>query len=118
MDDTNPDVERALDALLDRERAVVLSGRLDQLSQLVPEKEALLERLACSGLSATSEPGRLMNKAVRNQELLENALKGLRSVANRIATLRQMSRSFDTYDQSGRRARILVRRENNVEHRA
>lgn len=117
---SNPvsDIMTALDALLERERAALLSGDLDRLPELLHEKTALIDALA--GLDAAAEPlpEALKEKALRNQALLDGALEGIRHVAGRIAALRRLRQSFETYDETGRRRTIegdIVRR---IEKRA
>lgn len=108
----------ALDGLLDRERQALLDGDLDHLVSQLEEKEALIERLNdCE--DAEGEPLKALQvKVLRNQALLDSALQGIRSVANRMSALHRIRRSLDTYDESGRKTTIESLVEPKVEKRA
>ena len=54
----------------------------------------------------------------RNQQLLEQALLGIRSVAQKLSDLRQARKSLDTYDNRGRKNRIEADPDSSVEKRA
>lgn len=108
----------ALDDLLEAERAALLEGDLDRMPALLEEKSTLVEALNALDPGDKPAMGTLKDKVSRNQVLLDGALQGIRQVAGRIAALRQLRHSFDTYDESGRRRTIegdVVRR---VEKRA
>ncbi len=107
-----------LDALLERERVALLAGELDSLPGLFREKTKLIDRLSGLDAAAGALPDALKQKAIRNQALLDGALQGIRQVAGRIAALRRLRQSFETYDETGRRRTIegdIVRR---IEKRA
>jgi len=73
----------ALDDLLDHERQVILSGKIDALVRLAPEKERLLARLPV----AVTDPAtleRLRGKVMRNQDLLAAAARGIRAARDRL----------------------------------
>lgn len=117
-DDSAARIMAALDDLLEAERAALLQGDLDRMPVLLEEKSTLVESLNALDPGDKPAMGRLQDKATRNQVLLDGALQGIRQVAGRIAALRQLRHSFDTYDESGRRRTIeggVVRR---VEKRA
>src|SRR6056297_3513111 len=73
-----------LDDLLESERSSLLSGNLER----GPELESVHRKL------------------MRNQELLDGALDGIRKVAARMAAMRQVRQSLETYDQRGKRQTI------------
>lgn len=104
--ETAPALVAALGALLERERAALLSGRLDNMAPLLEEKTALCAALGDLNGPAHDDLDRLKQKAARNHALLDGALRGLRQAAGRIATLRQLRHGCDTYDESGHRHRI------------
>lgn len=112
------EVIEALDELLDQEKAALLKGDLDQVSRLLEQKEALIENLSRleEGEIRTLED--LNNKVKRNQALLDHALAGIKSVATRLADLRRVRSSLDTYDQHGSRQTIDMKAEKTVEKRA
>lgn len=112
------EIMTALDALLERERRALLAGELDRLPDLLREKTGLIDRLSGLDAEAGTLPEALKQKAIRNQALLDGALQGIRQVAGRIAALRRLRQSFETYDETGRRRTIegdIVRR---IEKRA
>lgn len=96
----------ALDDLLERERTALLSGQFDRLAPLLEEKTRLIDRLNASGTDPRTALDGLRDKAVRNQALLDGALQGIRRAGGRIASLHQLRRAFETYDESGQRRRI------------
>lgn len=109
---------RDLDALLDEEKAVLLEGALDRLPNLLNRKQALLDKVA--GLEA--DPGErlaaLHEKTLRNQTLLDAAVEGIRSVAERLAALRRVRDSLDTYDSDGQLLRVPSKSAAHLERRA
>lgn len=110
-------VER-LDQLLEHERAALLVGDLDRISDLLEEKEVLIDGL--NALDADPEQGLqgLQAKVMRNQALLDGALAGIRNVAARMSAFRKIRRSLETYDESGRKRVIQGEVERKVEKRA
>ncbi|WP_116597636.1 flagellar biosynthesis protein FlgN [Primorskyibacter marinus] len=109
------DVRDALDDLLNAEREALLSGDLDQIGRMVSQKETLVADLSGADVSDIS---RLQQKLARNQILLDRALLGIRSVANRLGSLRRIRRSLETYDQTGRKSALESTNQNRVEKRA
>ncbi|MGR3322704.1 MAG: flagellar biosynthesis protein FlgN [Pseudooceanicola sp.] len=107
----------ALDDLLNRERDALLSGQLDRLPDLLEDKERLIERLGRTEMAEESQLAALRRRAERNQALLDNAMRGIRAVAERLGTMRRLRQSLDTYDPSGRRTSIVTR-PGRVERRA
>lgn len=116
----------ALDALLDRERAALTGGALDQLTALMEEKDAIMDRLGALGGETGGETGAaggdrlapLRDKVRRNQELLDSALSGIRAVADRMAELRRVRDGLETYDRAGRKTRVGIRADQRLEKRA
>ncbi len=109
---------RRLDEILDIERDALLSGELDTLHSIVEEKEKLIESLNNSEAPDVDELRPVNNKARRNQDLLEQALHGIRTVSKRLAELREARKTFDTYNKSGQRKRIESEDAASVEKRA
>ena len=107
----------ALEALLDREREALLDGDLDRLIGQLDEKEALIERLNASGDSGAGLKD-LQAKVLRNQALLDSALEGIRTVAQKLSALHRVRRSLDTYDESGRKTTIDSAPDRTMEKRA
>ncbi|MGI3164044.1 flagellar biosynthesis protein FlgN [Pseudooceanicola sp. 200-1SW] len=107
-----------LDALLDQERAVLTEGRLEALPALLGAKEALIDRLNALDDMAPDRLHPLRGKAERNQALLDGALRGIRTVANRFSTLRKIRSTLETYDSSGRKSALLQQHDNKLEKRA
>lgn len=114
-DDTQTPAYDALEDLLDRERTALLAGDIEGLGRLADEKERLITQL--SGSEHARLDG-LQVKAARNQELLNSALEGIRSVANRLQALREVRGTLNTYDKSGRRQSIEGLSRPQVERRA
>lgn len=107
-----------LDLLLETERDALMGGRLEALPELLQAKENLIDRLnALDGLDG-DDLGALRGKAQRNQALLDGALRGIRSVANRFSTLRKIRRTLETYDRQGRKSALVRQHDNRLEKRA
>ena len=109
---------RKLDALLDVERRALLDGDLETLADLVEQKEELIDALNKAEFTRDEPLSPVNDKVKRNQELLEQALSGIRSVARKLGEIRQARKSFDTYDRMGQRSRIEADSETSVEKRA
>ncbi|QOL81897.1 flagellar export chaperone FlgN [Pseudooceanicola spongiae] len=107
-----------LDKLLEREREALVGGRLDALPELLELKERLIDSLnEMEGIEAHQlQP--LRGKVLRNQALLDGALRGIRSVANRFSTLRKIRRTLETYDDKGRKTALVQQHDNKLEKRA
>ncbi|HBT01567.1 MAG TPA: flagellar protein FlgN, partial [Citreicella sp.] len=73
-----------LESLVDRERQVLLEGRLDQIAQLVSEKSLLIEALRDTIPETAERIAPLQLKMRRNQELFDHALAGIRVVSDRL----------------------------------
>ncbi|WP_375688093.1 flagellar biosynthesis protein FlgN [Pseudooceanicola sp. LIPI14-2-Ac024] len=113
------DLFAALDRLLEEERAALLTGRLHALADILVDKAQLIDALQAAGpADAARDMAELRTKAVRNQELMDNAMRGIRAVANRLGTMRRLRRSLDTYDESGRRTTISTQGGSQMEKRA
>lgn len=105
----------AFEDLLERERALLLSGRLDGLARIAEEKAALVARLGpVEGVENLRD---LRRKAERNARLLEAAGAGIRSVTRRIEALREGPEPLSTYAANGRRE-MLGESGSSVERRA
>lgn len=108
----------ALNELLEVERTTLLTGKLNDLAGMVDEKERLVG-LISKTQSASPDALRLLDlKVKRNQLLLDGALEGIRAVARRLTTLRQVRASLETYDAKGTRKAIDIARDPSVEKRA
>jgi flagellar biosynthesis/type III secretory pathway chaperone len=69
------DLLARLESLLARERDALLTGRLQDIPELVDEKETVIEKLASAELS-TAQLDPLQNQVAHNQALLESAMAG------------------------------------------
>lgn len=116
--DTATDILQALDDLLEQERGALLTGDLDQMSVLLDRKTGLIDKLNVLDPESQPDLDDIRTKVMRNQTLLDGALQGIRQVAGRMATLRQLRHSFDTYDKTGRRHTIEGTVVRQVEKRA
>lgn len=107
-----------LDELLDRERRALIDGDLELLGRLLGQKEALFARINSLDAVEQSSLQVMQDKISRNQALLKSAMDGVRAVADRMANLRRVRRSLETYDRSGRKTRIGTETRPSVEKRA
>ena len=104
--DSAQNVVDKLDNVLEQERLALLDGNLVQISELLEQKETLIDTLKSNESAAQPELQKLQDKVARNQALLDGALQGIRTVAARVAAFRKIRRSLDTYDEKGRKQTI------------
>jgi flagellar biosynthesis/type III secretory pathway chaperone len=108
----------SLDDLLDAERGALLSGNLDEVARLHVRKEQLIDTLNRMDARDHTNLASLNSKVERNQALLNTALDGIRSVARRLATIRRVRQSLDTYDSRGRKKTVAMSVDRSLEKRA
>ena len=105
---TNHDPQRLieeLDEILDQERQALVRGELEKIESLLARKESIIGQLNAFEELERAELSKVQSKVSRNQELLNSAMQGIRSVAARMAELRRVKKGLDVYDRSGRKAR-------------
>ncbi len=117
-DEQIPQDLRALEELLDAERDALMQGDLEQLTNLLSAKEALIDALNAREQTDLDKLRDLDGKVRRNQMLLDSALEGIRSVARRMAALRRIRGSLETYDSQGKKRSVDMNAERSVEKRA
>ncbi|MGC1497588.1 MAG: flagellar biosynthesis protein FlgN [Sulfitobacter sp.] len=108
----------ALDDLLEAERDALLKGDLEKLTSMLPRKEALIDALNEGIHTDLSTLESLDKKVRRNQLLLDGAMEGIRNVAQRLAELRRLRGSLETYGSDGKKRNIDVDADHTVEKRA
>lgn len=118
MDNRLQDTIDSLDDLLDEERLALLGGNLDLIGRMVARKESLIDVLNDYGKADKEVLSTLNDKVLRNQNLLGSALEGIQSVADRLAAMRRIKISLDTYDSRGNRKKIEMTLKGSVEKRA
>jgi flagellar biosynthesis/type III secretory pathway chaperone len=107
-----------LDDVLEQERDALLTGDLEKVGRLVDRKESLIEGLSVLEEFEAASLQALQGKMQRNRDLLDSALEGIRTVAGRLAALRRVRGTLDTYDSKGTRKSIEIGKEGGVEKRA
>lgn len=117
---TNDTSETAqeLHTLLDQEREALIEGDLAKLAELLTPKEALIDAMGALPLADLDDLQALDLKVRRNQLLFDSALEGIRAVASRLASLREVKAAFETYGADGRKHDILPEPDTSVERRA
>lgn len=115
---TAQDLIDKLDKLLETERAALLAGDLETIGHLLEQKEHLIDRLNMIAPPDQPALAGLHHKVTRNQALLDGALQGIRKVATRMAAMRRIRRSLETYDKAGQRQTIEGEVLHKVEKRA
>lgn len=108
------DLDR-LSSLIDEERQALIDGDFERIADLLEEKEALVTGLQGAD-PRVLEP--VQSGLRRNQELFDQALAGLRNVANKLGHASRLRKSMTTYDASGQRQSIDAPRINRLEKRA
>ncbi|MBT26113.1 MAG: flagellar biosynthesis protein FlgN, partial [Rhodobacteraceae bacterium] len=101
--------------LLDEERSLLLQGKLDALPDLLERKRDLVEGLGEPGEADLTD---LHSKLTRNHALLNSAMEGIQRVSERLATLKRMRLSLETYDSQGHRQSLDTRAVSRMEKRA
>ncbi|MDA7964567.1 flagellar biosynthesis protein FlgN [Ruegeria sp.] len=112
------DLIKALEEVLDLERAALVEGDLDRLGNTAPEKEKLIGAINELQVLDSQDLIRVQQKVERNQTLLNSAADGIRAVANRMSELRRVRQEFSTYDAAGQRNGFAVRGKAKLEKRA
>lgn len=107
-----------LDDILDREKEALLTGKLDTIGPLLEQKERLVDELSEVEAADAGMVSGVAGKLQRNQELLEHAVDGIRSVSNRLAALRRVREALDTYDSRGVKTSIKIAQDSALEKRA
>lgn len=107
-----------LDQILEAERTALVTGKLDVLSSMAEEKEALIEAINLAKVDDLGAIKHLAEKVKRNQGLLNNALEGIRKVARRMAAFRRVQGALETYDRNGEKCVVSMAPISSVERRA
>ncbi|WP_417723144.1 flagellar protein FlgN [Salipiger sp.] len=116
--DNSAAVSEALSNLLDLERQALLVGDLKTIGILLEEKSVLVGQLANQNADSGDGLQPVQAKLKRNQELFDQALAGIRNVADRLGILREIRRSMNVYDAQGRREVIAELQERRLEKKA
>ena len=107
-----------LDLLLDAERKAVLNGNLDEMSRLLERKEALIDQLSQHDAADATVISEIQDKLSRNHLLLDGALQGIRQASARLAAVRKVRRSLETYGKDGQKKTIDAQITRQLEKRA
>ena len=107
-----------LDDVLETERAALLAGHLEEVNRLFDRKTRLIDAFAQLDEADAAAVTALRRKVERNQGLLEAAADGVRSVARRLAAIRRVRESLETYDAQGKRNTVDVKSGATLEKRA
>lgn len=97
------DILEELDDLLSREKAHLLKGDLPKFAELLNEKEEILQRLSEVEAGQSLEAQNVQVRMQYNQSLLEAAMRGIRSAADRLQDMRSIREGIETYDSRGKR---------------
>ena len=92
--------------LLSEERDILMTGRLESIPDLADRKANLIEELNSMQGSSLNGVNDLKRMVLRNQELLDEALRGIRDVINRMSELKRVRDNLETYDDKGERLTI------------
>lgn len=107
-----------LDRLLDFEREAVLNGNLQEMQDLVRRKESLIDALSDLDAPKAAPISEIQDKLARNQMLLDGALQGIRRASARLAAVRKVRRSLETYGEDGQKKTIDAQISRQLEKRA
>lgn len=101
-------VLHALEDLLAKEKALILSGDIDGVGRLTHEKLRLFKRLS-RFRSKRSELEKLRYLAERNNQLLGSAARGFQAVQEQLRGLEKPPVGLKTYGRDGARGDIGTR---------
>ncbi|MBV2359325.1 flagellar protein FlgN [Thalassococcus sp. CAU 1522] len=107
-----------LQALIEAERAALLSGDLDALATLVENKSDLLMQLSDETSLSVEDLQPIRSTLKRNQELFDHALAGVRNVVDRLGQVRRLRQDLSTYDPNGQRQAFGSQDQKRLEKRA
>lgn len=107
-----------LDEILDLERSALVRGELQEIDAMLSRKEAAIDKLNAIGELERDVLSQVQSKVSRNQELLNSAMDGIRSVAQRMTELRRVRKGLDVYDRAGRKSRYGTVMGQNLEKRS
>jgi flagellar biosynthesis/type III secretory pathway chaperone len=108
---------RRLQDLIEAERNALLAGDFDRISDIMEEKQALVDDLD-EGSVDSDALDTVRDGLRRNHELFDEALSGLRNVAARLGDLNRVRKSINTYDSEGRKRQIDAPAVKRLERRA
>ncbi|MEM9010068.1 MAG: hypothetical protein AAGE18_02495 [Pseudomonadota bacterium] len=93
--------------LLEKERAALLSGRLDMLQEHVDRRERLVQELTAEAPAESPEVraalAEIQEAAGRNQRLLDAYLEGLRAAQARLKQISRDAAEIGLYGSDGSR---------------
>ena len=111
-------IANELDYLLEAERTALISGDLDRIGRLLHKKETLVERFSSRDTVDKELLASVSGKLKRNQDLLDQALGGIRSVTKRLDALKRVRQSLHTYNSRGEKKSVDLTTRGSVEKRA
>ncbi len=114
----NDNIVNELNDLLDQERAALLDGNLEAIAALLQRKENLIDQLNAQAPEPPEVMSELRGKVIRNQDLFDGALEGIRKVAARMEAVRRIRHNLETYDKSGKKTEVSSIPNHKVEKRA
>ncbi len=93
----------AVENALDLEKTAILSGDLEALTEISGKKNEMVQSISKATASMNvSELRHLREKALRNEELLQSAMLGLKRAKDRIQSVREVKSSLQTYSAQGK----------------
>jgi hypothetical protein len=108
---------RRLQELIEAERIALLAGDFDRISDIMEEKQGLVDGLDDAALDGDALSS-VRDGLRRNHALFDEALAGLRNVAARLGDLNRVRKSINTYDSHGRKRQIDAPAVKRLERRA
>ena len=111
------DHSRDIRILLQDERTSLLSGKVADMPGLLDRKIALFASLEEAGEAGVEQLSEISGEVIRNQELMEQALQGMKAIIDRIAELKRARDGLETYDKRGQ-VTMVKSKQSSVERRA
>ncbi len=109
---------RSLEAILQKEREVLLRGDLDRLGDLADKKTELIHNLNAQAGHKPQDLQSIRSDLMRNRALLNNAMAGIRDVADRLQALQKARAGLDVYDMDGALKHVGTQDKRRLEKRA
>lgn len=88
--------------LLDRERTILMSGKISDLPELAEQKENLLKTLKTGKLGLNApELNEIDKKSQQNAKLYESVMTAQKSVIERLTEISKAQKTLGTYEIDG-----------------
>ena len=118
MPRTTEQFTQRLLAVLEKERAALLDGDLQNLGDFVMLKSEILDTLSSKNIPKAQDWHIVQSRLKENQRLIEAALNGLLSVNDKLQEARHAFERLSIYDPTGKKTSYAVNVPRKLERKA